>query len=317
MDTVQIPRTDLTVPPFAVGAMWWGTRVPVPAAHGVLDHALEVGATFVDTANNYAFWEGGTGDESETAIGDWITARGAAARDRLVLASKVGARPGAEPGQRVGLGRAAVLEQVEGSLRRLRTDRIDLLYAHLDDHATPLEETVGALQEVVDRGWARAIAGSNLTEPRLREALDAAGDGPRYVALQNRFTFLPPEPGTDLGVQILLDGPEPLCAAEDVLEVGYSTLLEGAYSRADKPLPRAYDRPGSAEALRVLREVADRARIDASQAVLAWLAHRERRVVPVVGASRPEQLDSAITATSTALPADEVRALEEARASVG
>ena len=147
---------------------------------------------------------------------------------------------------------------------------------------------------------ARAFAASNLTADRLVEALRATGEGPRHVALQNRFTFLPPAPGTDFGRQVLLDeAVQDACRAHGVAMVGYSTLLEGAYTRADRPLPEAYRQPGSDEALRTLAAVADETGLDAGQAVLSWLAHRPARVIPVIGPSRPDQIDSAITAVTT------------------
>lgn len=125
-----------------------------------------------------------------------------------MLTTKIGARrttPDAGFDKICGLGRPAVLDQVADSLRRLRTSHVDLLYAHIDDQNVPLAETVGALQEVVERGWARAIAASNLTAARLVAALNAAAEAPRYEALQNRFTLLSPDPTADLGPQVLLD----------------------------------------------------------------------------------------------------------------
>lgn len=318
METVLLPTISIPVPPLAIGAMFWGTRVPTSTAHELLDQAVDAGACFLDTANNYPFWEtGGFGDESETCVGAWFATRGPAARDRVVLASKIGARPtvaGGDFASVCGLSRSAVLEQVAGSLRRLGTDHLDLLYAHIDDRAVPLAETVGALQEVVDRGWARAIAGSNLDDGRLTEALRAAGDGPRYVALQNRFTLLSPDPDADLGPQVLLDDDvQRVCTTEQVAMVAYSTLLEGAYTRADRPVPADYGRPGTARALATLTEVADQHGLDAGQTVLSWLVSRPDPVIPVVGVSRPAQLESAVAAVSTRLGDDAVARLDEAR----
>ena len=151
MDVLTLGPLD--VPPLAVGAMFWGTRVPGETAHNLLDRAVDRGARFVDTANNYAFWQpGAVGDESETCLGEWIASRG---RDRIVLATKIGARParpGAGTDDALGLSRQAIFDQTADSLRRLRTDHVDLLYAHLDDPRVPMAETVGALQEVVDGG---------------------------------------------------------------------------------------------------------------------------------------------------------------------
>ena len=133
------------------------------------------------------------------------------------------------------------------------------------------------------------------------------------MALQNRFTFLPPAPGTDFGRQVLLDEVvQDACRAHDVAMVGYSTLLEGAYTRADRPLPEAYRQPGSDEALRTLATVAAETGLDAGQAVLSWLAHRPARVIPVIGPSRPDQLDSAIAAVTTQVPPTSLDRLDRA-----
>ncbi len=321
MRLVQLGDSEVFVPPLAVGAMFWGTRVPTPEAHDLLDYAVDHGARFVDTANNYAFWEPhGTGEESETCLGDWIAARRPAGRDRLMLATKVGARPirdGAGTGDSLGLGRLAVLDQVAGSLRRLHTDHVDVLYAHIDDTRTPMAETIGVFQEVVDRGWARTIAASNLTASRLREAVTAVDGGPQYVALQNRFTYLQPTAGTDLGRQILLDEAlQVVCRDHRITMVAYSTLLEGAYTRPDKPLPGAYQQPGTDHALTTLSTVAQELGLDAGQTTLAWLAQRDLPVVPVVGISRRSQIDSAVTAVDTPIPAQQLTALDDARRGV-
>ena len=318
MDVLQLGASALQVPPISIGAMFWGTRVPSAVAHDVLDRALDAGAHFIDTANNYAFWEAGAvGDESETCLGAWIAQRGPAGRDRLTLATKIGARPvraGLGIDHALGLSRHAIQQQVTDSLRRLRTDHVDLLYAHIDDAHTPLAETVAALQEMVDRGWARAIAASNLTAPRLTDALGVAGDGPRYAALQNRFTYLPPRTGSDFGRQVLLDDAvQTACQDGQVTMVAYSTLLAGAYTRADRPVPPAYQHRGTHQALEVLDDVARELGHDRSQTVLAWLTHRSSPVIPVVGISRFEQLDSAITAVSTTVPLPAVARLENAR----
>ena len=191
MRSIRLGTSDLAVPPLAVGTANFGTQVEAQAAYRILDASFDAGATFVDTANNYAFWaDGGTGDEAESVLGGWLAAR-PGVRDRVTLATKVGARPrpgGHGFGETLGLSATAIRAQVEDSLRRLRTDRVELLYAHIDDTGTPLAETVGALQEEVRRGTARAIGCSNITAPRLFTALQVAGSGPRYVAVQQRFT---------------------------------------------------------------------------------------------------------------------------------
>lgn len=307
------------VPSMAVGTMYFGTTVPTTRAHAVLDAAHGAGARFWDTANNYAFWtDGGTGNESEECLGAWLAARGSSVRDEIVLATKAGARP--QPGSTdlsstLGLSDSAVRDQLTDSLRRLGTDRVDVLYAHIDDRAVPLEETLGALVELQQQGLTRVIAASNLTAGRLDEALDAGHRvGTGYAALQQRFTYLVPDPAADLVPHVLLDEQiERVCADAGIAMLGYSPLLSGAYTRDDRALPDAYATAASEDALRELHAVAEQAELDAGQAVLAWMAQRDRPVLPVVGVSAPEQLRSAIRAVSTALPADALARLDTAR----
>ncbi|MBC8091889.1 MAG: aldo/keto reductase [Pseudonocardia sp.] len=316
---VQIPGSELRVPPMAVGTMGFGTTVPLETAHRLLDRAYALGARFWDTANNYAFWApGGQGGESEACLGAWLVSRGSAAREEVVLASKVGAQP-ASPGggldDALGLSAPAVVAQVEASLRRLRVDALDMVYAHVDDTAVDLAETVGALQGLVQRGLTKTIAGSNLSALRLQAALEVAGDGPRYAALQDRFSYLLPRPGGDLDPHVLLDEDlQQVCVDRDVLMLGYSPLLEGAYTRADRDLHPAYGtRSDHAAALQVLQRTSQDAGLDAGQGVLAWMTQRPAPVLPVVGVSRVEHVEQAWQAVHTPLAADAVAALEQAR----
>lgn len=301
----------------ALGTMHFGTQVPTAQALLCLDAAAEVGATFWDTANNYAFWAGGAGDESESLIGSWFAAHGSAARDRITLATKAGAKP--RPGYSdldhvEGLSASALRTQVTDSLRRLRTDRIDLLYTHIDDTTVPLEETTGALADLVEEGIVREVAASNLTAPRLREAVTAA-DRVRYRALQQRFTFLDADPAVDTFPQVILDeATETVAEAAEIVLVAYSPLLSGAYTRSDRPLPPEYRTARTEDALAVLREVTGEVDLDAGQVVLAWMRQRRRQVTPIVGVSCPEQITAAWTAVHHDLPADAVAALEAARA---
>ena len=307
-----------SVPPFALGTMYFGSQVPPDTALTILDAALDTGAAFLDTANNYAFWvDGGTGDESESLLGRWFASR-PGARDRVTLATKIGARP--RPGSRsldeaLGLSASAIRTQTEESLARLGTDHVDLLYAHVDDPRVPIEETVGALVEEARRGTARFIGCSNLSASRLDAALAATPAGQAgYCVLQQRFTYLTTAPGADLSPHVLLD--------EEVIDVatrhglgliGYSPLLGGAYTRADRPLPEAYQHGATREQLAALARAADATGLDAGQVVLAWMAQRGIPVRAVVGVSSTNQLASAVKAASTPLPAEVLADLEQAR----
>lgn len=309
---------SLRVPSMSLGTMYFGTSVERDVAHRCLDAADELGASFWDTANNYAFWAGGTGDESETVLGDWFASRGPGARDRITLATKVGARP--LPGYAdlehiVGLSSTAVREQVVDSLRRLRTDHIDLLYAHVDDRSAPLAETLGAFGELVEEGLVREVAASNLTGPRLREALATNCPHP-YRALQQRFTFLQPDPLADTSPQRILDTAiERDARGLNLTLLGYSPLLSGAYTRTDRDFPDEYRTPHIEENIKVLRREAEIVGLDCGQMVLAWMVHRRTPVLPIVGASGVDQIRSAWQAVGTTIVESSIFALENVRSS--
>ncbi|MBN9611362.1 MAG: hypothetical protein BGO26_00605 [Actinobacteria bacterium 69-20] len=311
--------SEVPVPALAVGTMYFGTTVPAADAHRVLDEAFEQGARFFDTANNYAFWtDGGTGDESENCLGAWLAHRGAGVRDRIVLASKVGARPvpgGTDLTATLGLSPAAIRNQVTDSLRRLRTNHLDVLYTHTDDHAVPLAETLGTLAGLQQEGLIRIFAASNLTVGRLDEAIAAGATlGMSYQGLQQRFTYLVPDSSADLTPHVLLDQPIVQgCADAGMTMLGYSPLLSGAYTRTDRPLPDGYHTTTTRPALEQLRAVSVQAGLDAGQTVLAWMSQRPHPVIPVVGVSRPEHVRSAVRAVTSVLSAEHLARLDAAR----
>ncbi|MBO0873959.1 MAG: aldo/keto reductase, partial [Pseudonocardia sp.] len=183
---ITLPGTDLTVHPLCLGGNVFGWSADADGSFAVLDAYARAGGNFVDTADSY-FWRkpGNSGGESEAIIGDWLAARGN--RDDMVLATKVGSWPA-----RPGLSRGNITAAVDDSLRRLRTDHIDLYYAHRDDPDTPQEETLAAFDALIKAGKVRYIAASNFTSARLAESLAISErDGmARYVALQPHYNLM-------------------------------------------------------------------------------------------------------------------------------
>src|SRR5690242_9101729 len=182
----KIGSSDLDVPRLCLGANVFGWTADRDTSFAVLDAHAAAGGTFVDTADSY-MWRapGNSGGESETIIGEWAATRGT--RDDLVIATKVGSLP-----DRKGLSAANITAAAEDSLRRLRTDRIDLYYAHQDDPDTPQEEYLAAFDALVRAGKVRAIGASNFTAERLRSALEiSAKEGlAAFVALQPHYNLL-------------------------------------------------------------------------------------------------------------------------------
>jgi aryl-alcohol dehydrogenase-like predicted oxidoreductase len=307
----------LQVSPIALGALSLGSAVDERTSYAVLDRFRELGGTFVDTADNYVFWDGGSGDESETTLGRWMAERGV--RDEIVLATKVGARP-RTPGSGLedaeGLSGRAIRAALEGSLRRLQTDRVDLLYAHIEDRSVPLAETVGTFGALVADGSARVLGVSNHPAWRIERARAVAtvSGVPRYTVVQQRYSYVQARPGRSLQAAGHVHASEELldyvAAEPDLTLVAYSSLLSGAYTRSDKTLPPAYDHPGVAARLTALREVAADVGATPNQVVLAWLIGRG--IVPVVGVTRVEQLEEVMAAQDLRLDADATKRLDEA-----
>ncbi len=296
---------------FALGAMWFGTSVDEAEAFSLLDQYVDAGGTMIDTANNYPFWIAGrTGDESESLLGRWLASR--RSRDRVAIGTKVGARP-RTPGDTTlddveGLSQPAIRAGIESSLRRLGTDWVDLYWAHIDDRSVPLEETVGAFDDVVRRGSARAVGASNFVTWRVERARAIAQSRQQtlFTALQLRDTYVRPRPGlppaspvqryvTDETLDYVHEHP-------DVRLWAYSTLLSGAYTRPDRPIPDEYQHSGTDARLAVLAKVAGEIGVTRSQVVYAWMM--ADGIIPIVGASTTAQLDEAIAASRLVLDAD-------------
>ena len=282
----SIPGTDLEVFPLSLGGNVFGWTADEAASFEVLDAYVAGGGNFIDTADVYSAWaEGNKGGESEEVIGRWLAARGRP--DNLVLATKVGAGS--------SLSRADIRSGVEGSLRRLGVDTIDLYYAHKDDANTPLEETVAAFAELVAEGKVRAVAASNYSADRLAEALriaDATG-APRYVALQPHYNLV---------YRTSFEGDvRDVVAREGLVTAPYSSLasgfLTGKYrtGATDSNSVRAtgavkYLDDRGRRVLAVLDQVAAEQSASVTAVSLAWLAAQPTVVAPIASASRVSQV---------------------------
>ncbi len=307
----------------ALGAMYFGTKLDVRASFDLLDRFVDAGGTLIDTADCYAFWADptGHGGRSEEVIGQWL-ARRPGLRDRVYLSSKLGAEPGASgawPANRLGLSAPAVRKAAEGSLRRLGTGHIDLYWAHMEDRSVGLEETAGALAELVGSGAVARLGCSNHPLWRVERARQIArGHGwSTYTALQLRHSYLRPRPGAPVPGQNhrfgwVTDETLDYVASDPELALwAYTVLLNGAYSRADRPLPEAYEHVGNDRRLAALDRVAGDLGVGRNQVVLAWLTGGEPAVTPIVGVSTPEQLEEVLAGVRLELPAEHRRLLDE------
>ncbi|GGO01862.1 aldo/keto reductase [Micromonospora parathelypteridis] len=316
------PATRRDVSVLSLGAMLFGSATDEATSYAILDRYVEAGGTFIDTSDNYAFWEdGGQGGQSEELLGRWRRSRGVGAE--IVIATKLGARPLA-PGTSYldnpeGLSAKVIRESAERSRERLGVERLDLLYAHIEDHTVPLQETVAGFAELVGEGTVGLLGASNHRAWRVERAraLAAAAGLPGYEVLQYHRSYLPNR--TDLISELDQDG-EPGGVSGDLLSylraepeltlVAYSPLLKGAFTRADKPLGAAYDLPSAPRRLDALRDVAGQTGATVNQVVLAWLMGGELPSIPLVGASSVAQLEESLAAVDLELTAEQRHRLD-------
>jgi aryl-alcohol dehydrogenase-like predicted oxidoreductase len=299
MELVQLGDSGLRASRVGLGCNNFGGRVDLAGTRAVVDAALDVGITFFDTAEIY-----GNGGDSERFLGEVLDGR----RDRVVLATKFGW--GDESGDGSS---AAIRKAIDGSLERLRTDRVDLYYLHKPDPSTPIAETLGALDELVRAGKVRAIGCSNFSADQLREADRTAQElgVTRFTVLQNHYSLLRRDDDEDV---------LPLCRELGVSYIPYfplaSGLLTGKYERG-KPAPQGTRLAG--------REIEDErfAKVEACTAFAAERGHSLHELAIcslastpgvgsiIAGATKPEQVQANAAAAAAAweLTSDDLAAL--------
>jgi aryl-alcohol dehydrogenase-like predicted oxidoreductase len=308
----------------ALGAMEYGTRIDEEASFRLLDEYVDAGGEWIDTANCYAFWQdpSGHGGQSEELLGRWL-ARRPGVRDRVKLATKVGCEPlwpGSWPEHSEGVSAKSIDAALEASLRRLGVDHIDLYWAHRDDRSTPLEETVAAFGKHAAAGTIGRLGLSNYALWRVERMRGLAAElgvmGPS--ALQLRYSYLQPRPFVRDHIHDHRFGwitDEVLDYAENNPEqqlFAYSPLMSGAYeNRADRPIDPAFDHPGTTRRLEVLTTLAESLDTTRSAVVLAWLAGGTPAITPIVGASTPAYLTTALTGARLELSPDHRHQLNE------
>ncbi|WP_072919586.1 aldo/keto reductase [Geodermatophilus obscurus] len=304
-----IPGTDLTVSDLCLGANVFGWTADEPTSFALLDRftdaAVSTQAPFVDTAESY-----GRG-ASEEILGNWMTERGM--RDRMVVATKASRLEKEHP-----LSAAEIRTAVEGSLRRLQTDRIDLYYAHYDDGSTPLEETLRAFDQLVQAGKVRYVAASNYSPDRLTEALGTSQrlELTRYVALQPHYNLMERA--------AYEDGLRDVVAAHDLGVLPYYALAKGfltgkyrAGAQVDSPRAEgasAYLGERGDRVLGALQQVAEAHGVTVAAVALRWLADRPTVVSPIASGRSVEQLADLLPMQDLVLTEEQTQALDTASA---
>jgi len=307
----RIGRSDLYVSPFCFGGNVFGWTADEAMSFRLLDAFVDHGFEFIDTADVYSVWvPGHSGGESETVLGNWFKTSGK--RDKVVLATKVGFIKGLKP--------AYIKQAVEESLKRLRTDRIDLYQSHKDDPETPQEDVLRAYDDLIKAGKVRVIGASNFTAARLQEALDisAKNNLPRYECMQPEYNLVERK---------VYEGElQDLCVREEIGVIPFFSLaagfLTGKY-RSEADLGKSVRGPRTAgkylktngpQVLAALDKVAAAHKATCAQVALAWILARKGLTAPIASATNIEQLEELLGAVKLSLSAADIAELDAASA---
>ena len=310
MRHTRLGRTGLSVSRLCLGTMTFGLQCDEAASRAILDRAAAGGITFLDTADVYPVGGGlETVGRTEEIVGRWLEGR----RQDFVVATKCVGAMSARPWDR-GASRKHVLDAIDGSLHRLRTDYVDLYQLHHFDPQTPIDETLRALDDVVRAGKARYVGCSNFHAYQVARALgkSEALDLTRFDSVQPRYNLLFRQPEREL---------LPLCREEGIGVIPYNPLaggfLSGKHRRDRGPTAGTRFTLGNAaeryqdrywherefETVEALRPVAAEAGMPLARLAVAWMLAEPAITSPIVGASRPDQLDDVLPATEKPLDA--------------
>jgi aryl-alcohol dehydrogenase-like predicted oxidoreductase len=310
LEYVNLGRSGVKVSRICLGAMSFGKNeewmVEADQANKIMKKALDLGINFIDTANVYS--QG----RSEEIVGNFLKG----IRNDVVLATKVFFPMGKGPNDS-GLSRFHILREIDRSLKRLQTDHVDLYQTHRWDYSTPIEETVRALDHVVQTGRARYLGASSMYAWQFAKALftaDMMGTA-RFVCMQQHYNLCYREEEREMN---------PLCADQGIATIAWSPLargfLTGKYTRRSKPssaryrtdhyLANRFFRPEDFDVVESTIAVAKEKRVKPSQVALAWL-WKKGVTAPILGATKVEHIEEAVDALSLKLSNDDVKRLEE------
>jgi aryl-alcohol dehydrogenase (NADP+) len=319
MDQVRLGASGLNVSRLCLGCMTFGTPSWRPwvldeaASRPIIARALELGVTFFDTADMYSLGQG------EQVLGRAL--RDFARRSDVVIATKLYYPMSDKPNDR-GLSRAHIMDSIDRSLRNLGTDYVDLYQIHAFDPETPIDETLQALDDVVRAGKARYLGASTMAAWQFAKLLFRAGERgwTRFSSMQNHYNLVYREEEREM---------IPMCRDQGIGVVPFSPLARGflagnrkrdgnqrggdtTRARTDQFAQQDYYEEVDFRIVDRLRELAARRGVKPAQLALAWVAGRPGVTAPILGVSRVDQLEDAVTALSLRLSDEECRYLEEA-----
>lgn len=314
MHTIKLGSSELYVSPWAFGGNVLGWTVNESNAFEILDAFISSGFNFIDTADCYSRWaEGNRGGESETIIGNWFHRR--QNRHKVILATKVGSDMGQG---HVDISKKYIIQEVEQSLLRLRTDYIDLYQTHWDNLETPVEETLEAYQELIKAGKVRFIGASNFSSERLIASLEASARSglPRYQTFQPCYNLYDRQ---DYEEKL-----RPVCEKYGLSTISYYSLasgfLTGKYTsvkdlsknKARGAKVETYLNPRGEKILSALRTVADKYSLSQACIALAWLCAQPTVAAPIASVTSVDQLTDIRRAFSIELDSEDLALLSNA-----
>jgi aryl-alcohol dehydrogenase-like predicted oxidoreductase len=313
MHQVRLGTTDLEIAPLNLGGNVFGWTLDEKQSFDILDAFADKGFNFIDTADTYSHWvPGNKGGESENIIGKWLNARGG--RDRIVIATKVGSATANAP---KNTSKAHILKTAEESLKRLRTDYIDLYYAHFDDGQTPVLETLEAYDQLIREGKVRYIGASNISPARLRESLDAATSNslPVYKVLQPQYNLVE-RAGYETDYAPIAEASNLAVLPYYALAAGFLTGKYRSQEDAGKS-PRGgsvvqYLEGRGRDVLTALDTISQKHGTQLATVSLAWLLSRPHVAAPIASATSREQLDALMAAPTVRLDTEDLALLETA-----
>ena len=317
MEHSQLGRTGLNVSKICLGTMTFGNQCDEKTSHAILEKAKDKGITFIDTADMYPASGKETIGDTERIIGKWLKGK----RDEVVLATKFWAPMGSLPWQR-GPSRRHIFDAVDASLERLQTDFIDLYQVHFPDYQTPIDETIGALDDLVKMGKVRYLGCSNYPAWLLARSIGRSEtlNLERFETVQPRYNLLFRQMERELF---------PLCEHDRIGVIPYNPLAGGLLTGQHK---RSAPREGSRfsleseqgeryrerywrdefhDTVEQIQPIAEKEGITMAQLAVGWVLAKPFVTSPIVGATNPTQLDDAISAVANPLSEQIVAELDE------
>ncbi len=310
MQKRELGKSGIKVAPITFGGNVFGWTIDKKQSFKILDAFAEAGFDFIDTADTYSWWvPGNVGTESETIIGEWLAQRNN--REKIVISTKVGSQNNEHP---VNVSKEFIIKNVEGSLKRLKTDYIDLYQTHFDDENTPVEETLSAYQQLIKEGKVRTVGTSNMSPRRILESLAASEkEGlPRYQTLQPQYNLL--ERGS------FENELQEIAEKNNMGVLNYYSLASGFLTgkyRSKNDLNKS-QRGGAVEkylnekgfkVLGALDKISKKYSTTPATISLAWLLARPNITAPIVSATSLKQLEAIIQAPKLKLDVEDMAML--------